>query len=131
MKKLLFLLTLLFSCNSNPFIKNLTNNGQNCFWIEKKIDKNSHYEYFNSQLQFYPDGTFMQYLSTDENKKGDQAIHNIEGSSEGAWEFHENDSTFSINSHDVYKVIKYSKDTVLIEGKNFKGSFALIRHDVN
>lgn len=130
MKRIIIIICILFlSCTKqNKFEKNLTSESNNHFWIRKVIDEKGNYRYINSQIVFFEDYKMMSFNSFDENKLGNRSMINIEGSNEENWSYNKKDSTFQICAVCIYKVTKFSRDTIFMKGKGYGGDFILIKH---
>jgi len=124
---IIYLVFFLGCRHQNAFTKILTKSNKNCHWARKTIDDQGKYSYLNSNVQFSIDGDFIYFISDDEHKKGNGYVMDEAPTTGYTWTFSEKDSTFTIGSGLIYKVIKYSPDTILMEGKGYKGRFALIR----
>ena len=128
MKKYFFIFLLFTGCTrQNSFKDILTGNQDRDYWVRKTIDTGGHYIFLNSNLQFSPDGRAAYYITNDEHKIGNSFMF-VEGPvSPLIWTFDAKDSTFRIGPSLIYKVAMYTRDTILMEGKGYKGRFALIR----
>jgi len=128
MKKALALVTLILSCGSDHGLKKmLTSQSDSGFWILKEKDSLGRCRYNHSQWTFSSDGTSMSYFSSDENKKGNPLLINMEGSGKPKWYYQNKDSTLELCWLVDYKVKKITTDTIFMERKRSKGSFVLIR----
>ncbi|MFD2601013.1 hypothetical protein [Flavobacterium suzhouense] len=67
--------------------------------------------------------TYDKYKVLTENIPLDEK----EGFEELTWYFREKDSLLSLGPRLEYKVVSYSKDTILLSGYKYKGSFRMIR----
>jgi hypothetical protein len=119
---------IVLSCKKqNKFEKNITTESNNCYWTRKAKGNNGNYLYFNSQIVFFNNYKMMSFLSDDENKLGSRSIINIEGSNEEKWSYNEKDSIFQICAVCIFKVDKYSRDTIFMTNKYNDEKFVLIR----
>lgn len=129
MKKIIVVTSLLFlSCTEqNKFDKILTTKSDSTFWIRKVEDKKGNYIYINSQLVFFENHKMMSFNSFEENKLGNRSVLNMEGSNEENWTYNEKDSIFKICAVCIYKIDKYSKDTIFMNNRDNGEKFILIR----
>lgn len=133
MKKIILILILklvLLSCEKQtPFEKNLIDDSQNTYWARKAKDSLGNFNYFGIQMIFNKNKTSDAFYSDNENIKGKYGNINIEGIEKKSkdWDYYvENDLFFMFP--DVYKVTKYSKDTIymhLLIGK--QEQFIMVR----
>ncbi len=136
MKKIvsiLILILVLSSCEKqNPFEKNLIDDSQNTFWARKAKDSLGNFNYFGIQMIFNKDKTAEGLCSDNENIKG-KSCFQLESRNEKKskdWDYYvENDLFFMFP--DVYKITKYSKDTIymhLLIGK--QEQFIMVRKKI-
>ncbi|MGZ3836392.1 MAG: hypothetical protein ACXVB0_22955, partial [Mucilaginibacter sp.] len=120
------LVFILVSACSRPtkFQRVLTDTSHNSYWISKKINPNAEYKDQFDRFQFTSNGKCNIYHSTSENEKGSQWKF-IEGKSDDYWSFNEKDSVLKIDRL-IYRVVRFSKDSIIMEGKGYQGKFALI-----
>ena len=130
MKKILLTTLFLASCKAgSEFKRNLALRNDNEFWILKKKGL-SGLAYQYAQWRFDADGTCMQYYSPDERKKGYATLVSIEGNAKPQWHYAGKDGVFEMSYHNSYKVTSFTKDTILMDGIDVKGHFALVRSAV-
>ena len=131
MRNIFFVLLvfLISSCESkNDFNDNLTDNELGNVWILKTLEDNE-YSYTDNQLKFEADGTCTTYISRDENRMGAPSSINVDNRDIGksTWKYETRDSTLRVLDSYDYKVIRYSKDSVVMEGNGYDGRFLLVR----
>lgn len=121
------------SCKQqSEFEKILTTDSEKYFWIKKSQDPSGKYIYFQHQFIFNEDKTSDFFYSNNENIKGEYGNIHIEGEVRKSkdWEYFEENNLFFMFP-DVYKVTKYSHDTIkmnLLIGK--KENFILVKKDI-
>ena len=60
-------------------------------------------------------------------------MNTVNGKDLRGWDFSLQDSILALNDNDpnfTYKIVRYTKDTIWMEGYGYKGKFALIRINV-
>lgn len=132
MKKTTIILLLVFiGCKSNSgFVGILTSQTPPSFWVKKIIQKGTFVNTYN-QSEFNPDGTMNSYFSLNENKKGTPDGVNVDASNaEDHWLYNKQDSTLKICAVCIYKITKYTRDTIFMTDKNSPAKFVLIRHSL-
>lgn len=129
MKKIILIICVLFlSCTKeNKFEANIISQGKNSFWIKKVVDVKGDYIYINSQVIFLDNYKMMSFNSFDENKLGNRSIINLEASNEESWSYDRKDSIFKICAVCIYKIDKYSRDTIFMKNKDNGEKFVLIK----
>ena len=128
-KAILILAIILSSCTEqNPFEKYLINK-DDTFWVEKMMDSTANYKYYNRQSVFLSDYTIESLSSVDENKKGFRLVTHFDGVVKQNCIFNKHDSTLTTSYRTIFKIKKYSNDTIYMKmttGKN--EDFILIKH---
>jgi hypothetical protein len=132
-KILLYLMIAIFqlSCyRSNDFEKKITGT-EKTIWSIKSI-KDNKYEFFGHHIKVWKNGKFKFYYSDNDKTLGKEIasidICEKDEIIERKWSFDEEDSTFSLGiPEETFKVITYSNDTILMEGKGFDGKFIWVK----
>lgn len=127
MKKIILIICVFFlSCTEeNKFEANIISEGSNSFWIKKAVDEKGDCVYINSQIVFLDNYKMMSFNSSDENKLGNRSIINLEGWNEESWSYDRKDSIFKICAVCIYKIDKYSRDTIFMKNKDNGEKFVL------
>lgn len=129
MKNYILLLSviLLLSCkngnNNIKFNNLLTEGGKDETWRFEALEDDNYvliyyHRFYNKNYK-----TYDKYKILTENIPLDEK----EGFEELTWYFREKDSLLSLGPRLEYKVVSYSKDTILLSGYKYKGSFRMIR----
>lgn len=133
LKILVYVMIIIFQprCNqNNDFEKKIIGNEKNIWSIKAIKDKEN--EFFGHHIKLWQNGKFKIYYSNNDKTLGKENVSidicEKDEIIERKWSFNKEDSTFSLGiPEETFKVISYSNDTILMEGKGFEGKFVWVR----
>ncbi|GAA4337525.1 hypothetical protein GCM10023149_47010 [Mucilaginibacter gynuensis] len=129
MKKfLLFIICLsLVACDNRTDIeKVITDTTNRGYWIRMGMDSTGHYKDFFDRFEFYKNGKYTIFSSTDFHKKGDEFRIGIDETYSYDWQYNTIDSVLTIGGL-IYKIDKASSDSILMSGWHYKGKYIFLK----